>query len=269
MNPRILIGILFLITFTVSFLIYLLVVNVINPHIDLSNTAKNKIEVAPELDQSMFGKNKNNPLSKSSNPEENVEAMYQSDIEALMTDDDSNNMEETADDKQETDNSAVKAPGDQKIDTGGLSLDTKEEKLDIDLDAKSTGESGFEPDSNYNTTVNDSNGPKNKIEQLDVTNSTVQKVEPTAELPKNKQNTNTDVQNTSISRVVVGSYSSVEDAKKAYDKMLDSEMRLAPIIKEVGGSYTLQVGAFSDKNKANDLVNKLNNNNYSAKIVSD
>jgi len=46
-------------------------------------------------------------------------------------------------------------------------------------------------------------------------------------------------------------------------------MTLAPIIKEHKGQYTLQVGAFSDKQHAQRLVNDLNNKNYSAKIISE
>ncbi len=54
MNPKALVVILFAVTFTISFVIYLVVVHIITPHIDLSSTAKSNIEIGPELDESMF-----------------------------------------------------------------------------------------------------------------------------------------------------------------------------------------------------------------------
>src|SRR3989339_505023 len=57
MKPKLLIGILFLVIFSTSFLVYLFVVNFISPHFDLSTTAKQQLEIAPDLNDSSASRN--------------------------------------------------------------------------------------------------------------------------------------------------------------------------------------------------------------------
>jgi cell division septation protein DedD len=254
MNPKVLVVLLFLITFTISFVIYLLVVNIITPHIDLTSTARDQIEVAPELDDSMFGK-KGRKVPDA--VEGQLQEMYQSDIDALLQDD-GGSMEvvektsegNVAGEMDTSDAHGISAPGD----VSGGSLDNR-----LDETVSESLEETYEVTSTDSETTADID--KNRKDR-------------DAGLPEN-QNASTDtmpvVQESpkSVNRVMVGSYTSIDDAKKAYDKMLDSDMTLAPIIKEHKGQYTLQVGAFSDKQHAQRLVNDLNNKNYSAKIISE
>ncbi len=70
-------------------------------------------------------------------------------------------------------------------------------------------------------------------------------------------------------RVYVGMYSSQSQAEVARGILQDSGMGLTPVIKQAAGGYTLQVGAFSKKETASNLANRLLNNNYPARVVTD
>ncbi len=260
MNPKILIGILFLITFAVSFVIYLLVVNVITPHIDLSSTTKGSIEVAPELDDNTFvNQRKESSIKAIQEKAMNDSSTYQPDIDAMMKDPNENYvpMEELGKEENSAgtlDDTAVRAPGD---DYSVPSTTTDDNASDGHL----TTATGSSSDVILENSEVIEDGPKlDKIEMkipepiLNTTNAAVNEVAPTTGSPK------------SFSRVVVGSYGSMDEAKKEYDTMLESDLEVAPIIKEQGGKYTLQVGAFSDKQKADDLVKSLKNKNYKATI---
>ena len=64
-------------------------------------------------------------------------------------------------------------------------------------------------------------------------------------------------------------YSSQTQAEVARGILQDAGLGVTPAIKQVGGGYTLQVGAFSSKESANNLSNKLLMNNYPSRVVSD
>jgi cell division protein FtsN len=70
-------------------------------------------------------------------------------------------------------------------------------------------------------------------------------------------------------RVYVGMYSTQSQAEVARGILQESGMGLTPTIKQAAGGYTLQVGAFSSKETATNLSNKLLINNYPARVVSD
>lgn len=68
-------------------------------------------------------------------------------------------------------------------------------------------------------------------------------------------------------RVVVGSYATEKQAEVAKSIMSDAGLGITPIIKNIGGTYTLQVGVFSTKEKAQQSVNNLLKNNFPARIA--
>ena len=68
-------------------------------------------------------------------------------------------------------------------------------------------------------------------------------------------------------RVVVGSYASEKQAEVAKSIMQDAGLGVSPIVKNIAGAYTLQVGVFSSKEKAQQSVNNLLKNNFPARIV--
>lgn len=70
-----------------------------------------------------------------------------------------------------------------------------------------------------------------------------------------------------VVKVVVGSYSSIDQAKVAQSILQESGLGVTPFIKNIQGTYTLQVGSFSSEAKAQSLANELLKHNYPARIV--
>ncbi len=74
------------------------------------------------------------------------------------------------------------------------------------------------------------------------------------------------VQNISY-RVVVGQYATEKQAEVAKSIIQDAGAGVSPIVKNIGGTYTLQVGVFNDRQKAQQLTNNLLKSNYPARII--
>ena len=70
-----------------------------------------------------------------------------------------------------------------------------------------------------------------------------------------------------VIKVVVGSYSTMDQAKVAQTALQDSALGVSPFIKNINGTYTLQVGSFSSEEKAQSLANELLRNNFPARII--
>ncbi len=68
-------------------------------------------------------------------------------------------------------------------------------------------------------------------------------------------------------KVVVGNYSTIEQAKVAQSILQESALGVSPFIKNINGTYTLQVGSFSSEEKAQTLTNELLKNNFPARII--
>lgn len=68
-------------------------------------------------------------------------------------------------------------------------------------------------------------------------------------------------------RVVVGSYATQAQAEVARGILQEAGLGVNPHIRQMGGTYTLQVGAYSSKDAANNLANKLLMNNYPARVI--
>ena len=92
--------------------------------------------------------------------------------------------------------------------------------------------------------------------------TTTKEVQPTS----HAQTTQTPTQ-MSYSRVVVGSYASEKQAEIAKAALQESGVGITPIIKNVGGSYTLQVGSYSTKEKAQQAAANLVKNNLPARVL--
>ncbi len=73
--------------------------------------------------------------------------------------------------------------------------------------------------------------------------------------------------NSITARVVVGSYATQAQAEVAKGILQESGLGVIPHIRQLGGAYTLQVGAYSSKDAANNLANKLLMNNYPARVI--
>lgn len=72
-----------------------------------------------------------------------------------------------------------------------------------------------------------------------------------------------------MSKVLVGHYATLEQAKVAQGILLDSGLNVTPFIKDLGGSYTLQVGSYSNRAKAESVASELQRNNFPATIIQE
>ncbi len=71
------------------------------------------------------------------------------------------------------------------------------------------------------------------------------------------------------SKVLVGRYSTLEQARVAQEILLDSGLNITPFIKDLGSSYTLQVGSYSSRAKAEGLASELQRNSFPARVVQE
>lgn len=70
-------------------------------------------------------------------------------------------------------------------------------------------------------------------------------------------------------KVVVGKYSTVEQARVAQSILQDSDVGVSSFIKMINGTYTLQVGSFTERSKAEILLNELLKNSFPARIIQE
>ena len=68
-------------------------------------------------------------------------------------------------------------------------------------------------------------------------------------------------------KVVVGTYTTVEQAEVAKGILQDAGLGLAPFIRKIGSEYTLQVGSFNSKEKAMNAAKDLLIKNYPARVL--
>ena len=68
-------------------------------------------------------------------------------------------------------------------------------------------------------------------------------------------------------KVVVGYYATAEQAQVAKGILMDAGLNINPFVKQIGGAYTIQVGSFSTREKAQTAANELLRNNFPARII--
>lgn len=82
--------------------------------------------------------------------------------------------------------------------------------------------------------------------------------------------TTTVKQQSSLSaKVVVGYYATKEQAEVAKGIIAESGMNISPFVRNIGGAYTIQVGSYTTREKAQSVVNDLLRNNYPARIITE
>ena len=111
--------------------------------------------------------------------------------------------------------------------------------------------------------------PKEEIEQT-VKEVKETKVSKPVTAPIVKPNPTVEIPSTVVPttvKVVVGNYSSLEQAKVAQSILQESNLGVTPFVKNIQGTYTLQVGSFSSEAKAQALVNELLKSNFPARII--
>ncbi len=78
---------------------------------------------------------------------------------------------------------------------------------------------------------------------------------------------NTQVQQNVSAKVVVGYYSTKEQAEVAKGIIAEAGLGISPFVRSIGGAYTIQVGSYATRDKAQAMVNELLRNNYPARII--
>ncbi len=68
-------------------------------------------------------------------------------------------------------------------------------------------------------------------------------------------------------KVVVGYYSTRDQAEVAKGIIAESGMNISPYVKSIGGAYTIQIGSYTTREKAQSVANELLRNNYPARII--
>lgn len=68
-------------------------------------------------------------------------------------------------------------------------------------------------------------------------------------------------------KVVVGSYSTIEQAQVAKGILSEAGLGLSPFIRRIGNEYTLQTGSYTTKEKAMDAARALLEKNYPARVL--
>lgn len=110
----------------------------------------------------------------------------------------------------------------------------------------------------------------NKQNNDDVTEEDmVQPVVKTPPRPKSSKDVTTPFESQRISKVYVGRYASVEQAKVAQEILMDAGLGITPFVKDMGGFYTLQVGSYSSRAKAEGLASELQRNSFPARLVQE
>ena len=112
--------------------------------------------------------------------------------------------------------------------------------------------------------------PEVTLEEEPVKKQEVQQQTPnnTAPAPQTTQtHSATPVVHPISARVVVGFYNTQAQADIARGILQEAGLGVSPHIRAMGAGYTLQVGAYSSKEAANNLANKLLMNNYPARVI--
>ena len=74
-------------------------------------------------------------------------------------------------------------------------------------------------------------------------------------------------QSVQAAKVVVGYYATKEQAEVAKGIIAESGLSISPFVRSIGGAYTIQVGSYTSREKAQTVVNDLLRNNYPARVI--
>lgn len=74
-------------------------------------------------------------------------------------------------------------------------------------------------------------------------------------------------QHVSTAKVIVGHYATKEQAEVAKGIIAESGLSSSPYVRSIGGAYTIQVGSYATKDKAQELANEFLRNNYPARVI--
>lgn len=108
---------------------------------------------------------------------------------------------------------------------------------------------------------------KNVSEQID-DNTIVEEQTPAIESASPKPETTASPEPVQQNaKVVVGYYSTKEQAEVAKGIISEAGLNISPFVRSIGGAFTIQIGSYSSRDKAQSVVNELLRNNYPARII--
>lgn len=119
----------------------------------------------------------------------------------------------------------------------------------------------------YQTQNTDTNDYSDNNGDEDSTTMTAP-VAKTAPKPKTKD-LNVQPEKPKVSKVFIGRYSTLEQAKVSQEILMDSGLGVTPFIKNAGSYYTLQLGSYSSKAKADGLAAELRQNGFPARVTQE
>ena len=171
------------------------------------------------------------------------------DVDVAIGDNDSNNSETMGIDRGEVDSRLkLLQMEDSNKDT---MFDSELEEKVVIPNVKSAGEDNQDEEITLNLKDNDA----------------TPKPEATASSePKIPVQTKQQAANSSV-KVVVGYYQTKEQAEVAKEIISESVSGASPFVRSIGGGYTIQVGSYSSREKAQGLANELLRNNYPARVI--
>ena len=172
---------------------------------------------------------------------------------------------------QDDDNSSVSSAIDERLRKLKMEDEGKkegeEEMFSPELDEKvvlphqkrkTVGEIEAEKSDNKQLTVNDLNNARDSkpSEHHEAAPKPVQKPV-TVSMPEQIVN----------AKVVVGYYASEKQAEVAKSIIQDAGLGVTPLVKNLNGYYTLQVGSYSSREKAQQAANGLLKSNFPARVI--
>jgi hypothetical protein len=95
----------------------------------------------------------------------------------------------------------------------------------------------------------------------------VQKIQETKVVTQKPQAPTSTPEQIVNAKVVVGYYATEKQAEVAKSIIQDAGLGVTPIVKNLGGYFTLQVGSYSSKEKAQQAANSLLKSNFPARVI--
>lgn len=139
-------------------------------------------------------------------------------------------------------------------------------------DKGSTDDEMFDKSQDEKVVVPDSNKTTNQDDTLNngnaMTNQTTQVAKPPQPQPvKAPIANNVTSSSRHLARVVVGYYATAEQAEVAKGILQEAGLGVSPVIKNIGGAYTLQTGSYSSREYAQAAASTLIKNNFPARVI--
>ena len=72
-----------------------------------------------------------------------------------------------------------------------------------------------------------------------------------------------------MSKIYVGNYATIEQAIQAQNKLMNATNSVSPFVKEINGTYVLQVGSYANPTKAEAVAKEINALGFQTKIVKE